>query len=267
MKKFMGVTKPKIGLRGSSFQTVLKEIKFAVENKFDYFEIGGIESDFNLNSKTIREIRKISEGAKINLRLHLPYFLSISSSIPEISKAALKFAKKEIILAKKLGVKWVTIHSGRVEVRWRKEIISKQKGILIKNLKELVNFAKKLGIEINLENSWQEAICIKANEISKIAKSVPGLKIVFDIGHANAAGLNPVEFFRKTKKYLSAIHIHDNNGKSDQHALIGKGNINFKKFFKECKYSNFYGPFIIEIFPYKVALEGRKKLLELWNQI
>jgi len=257
----------KIGFIGSDRQSVLEDLKFAAENKFGYYEIQGTGTNFDLVPEIVREIRKISKKSNISLRLHIPYFLPISSSIPEISKAALKFAKKEILLAKRVGAKWITIHSGHLDSPWRKEIIIKQAEILIENLKELVNFAKRYGIEINLENSWKEAACVKANEILKVVKSAPGLKIVFDIGHANAANLDPIEYFKKIRKCVSAIHIHDNDGKSDQHALIGEGNINFKEFLRECKNSNYYGPFILELFPHKNILKGKEIFLNLWNQI
>ncbi|PIR71403.1 MAG: sugar phosphate isomerase/epimerase, partial [Candidatus Nealsonbacteria bacterium CG10_big_fil_rev_8_21_14_0_10_37_25] len=69
------------------------------------------------------------------------------------------------------------------------------------------------------------------------------------------------------KDFIINIHIHDNDGSSDQHALIGEGNIDFKGLVRECKNSGYYGPFILEIFPYENVLKSREIFLNIWNQI
>jgi sugar phosphate isomerase/epimerase len=256
----------KIGFIGENRQGVIEDLKFAEKNKFNWYEIQGTDTKFEFSPGTIKEIRGILEKSNINLRLHIPFFLPISCSIFEVSKASLKFAKREILLAKKLNVKGITIHSGRIDHASRKEIFEKQMKILIKNLRELIKIANEYGIEIGLENSWRDSLVIKPSEILKIVKYVPGLKIVLDVGHANAAGLDPIKYFEKVRKYLSAVHIHDNKGNFDEHLSIGKGNIKFREFVKKCKELKFYGPFIIETFPKKNVLETRKAFLKFWNK-
>jgi sugar phosphate isomerase/epimerase len=258
--------KPQIGVVGRNRQGILEDLKFAIKNKFEWYEIQGSDTKFDLSPDKIKKIRRFLKKSNLNLRLHIPFFLPIASSISEVSKASFDFAKKEIILAKKVNAKGITIHSGKLDHAFRKEIIEKQIKILVKNLKEIVKFARKYGIEIGLENSWKESLVITPSEILKMVKLVPGLKIVLDIGHANAAGLDPIKYFEKVRKYLSAVHVHDNKGSFDEHLPIGKGNIKFKEFVKKCKELKFYGPFIIEIFPKKNALESRKTFLKFWDK-
>jgi sugar phosphate isomerase/epimerase len=262
----MDMFEPQIGFTGLSRRRIAEDIKFAMKYKFEWYEIQGTETKFELSSNTIKKIKKILKRANVNLRLHVPYFLPISSSIPKVPKAVLNFAKKEILLAKKLNAKGITIHSGKLDSTFHKEIIKKQIKILIGNLKEIVRLGKKYGIEIGLENSWKDSICIKPEEILKIVRKVPGLKVVLDIGHTNAARLNPIKYLEKIRKYLSAVHIHDNKGNFDEHASIGKGNIKFKEFFKKCKELKFYGPFIMEIFPKKNVIKSKKIFLKIWNE-
>ena len=109
------------------------------------------------------------------------------------------------------------------------------------------------------------ALCIKSTDLLSVINSVKGLGIVFDVGHANVAGYNPSRYFKKVKNFVINMHIHDNNGKSDQHNLIGKGNIDFKTLFRECKKSNYYGPFILELFPKRNVLKGKEKVLNFWG--
>jgi len=255
--------KTKIGFIGSIRENILADLDFAVKNKFDYYEVGSISKDYHLKPEVIKQIKKIVKENNISLILHIPFFLPIASLIPGISAASIKFVKKEIILANRIGAKKITIHSGREE-GFSKKIISEQFRILIKNLKVITRFGKKYGIKVGLENA---GICENVNDLLNVVNSVKGLGVVFDSGHANLSNLEPVKYFKKVKQYVINIHIHDNDGKSDQHALIGKGNIDFKGLLRECKNSGYYGPFILEVFPYKNILKCREKFLELANQI
>ncbi len=261
--------KPKIGfIGGESRQNILDDLNFAVKNDFNYYETSGSGEKFDLEPKVIEQVRKVSQDNNISLNLHVIEFLPISSLIPEVSKGALKFAEKEIILAKEVGAKQITIHSGQRDKPNREATVAKNFEILIKNFGELVKFGRKYGIKIGLENSFNNyAICTKLKDLLKVVNSVEGLRVVLDVGHANTTGLRPLDYFKKVKNFVINIHIHDNDGKSDQHALIGEGNIDFKEFLRECKNSNYYGPFILELFPHQNVLKGREVFLNLWNQV
>jgi len=255
--------KPKIGFTGMERTDILDDLNFAAKNGFAYYEIAS-RKNFDLKPEVIKKSKQISEKYNISLNFHIPYFLEISSYIPGISEEVLKFAKKEIDLAKKLGAKIITIHSG-----YKEAVLDENFKVCVKNLKEIVKFGRKSGIKIGLENSTllSRGLCVTPEEILRVINLLKNLKAVFDIGHANTAGFNPVEYFKKIKNKTIDIHIHDNNGKSDEHLPIGEGNINFLKFFKECKKSNYYGPFILEVFPHKNVLKSREKFLNIWNRI
>jgi len=260
--------KPKIGFIGSDRQNILEDLDFAIRNKFDYYEIQGLGEKFDFKPKVIRDAKGISENNNISLNLHAMQFLPISSLIPEVSEGALKFAKKEIILAKKVGVKQITIHSGERDRPNNENMVAKNFEILIKNLKEIVKLGRKYGIKIGLENSFgPDRLCRKPEDLLRVVNSVKSLGITFDSGHSNIASLDPVKYFKKVKKFVINIHFHDNDGKTDQHAVPGKGNINFKGLLKECKDSNYFDPFILELFPHSNVLKGREIFLNLWNQV
>ena len=58
----------------------------------------------------------------------------------------------------------------------------------------------------------------------------PNIGICLDTGHLNLSK-NPdqVDFIRRAGKHLKALHVADNEGKSDQHMLpYGRGNIDFE---------------------------------------
>ena len=263
MLKIRKSIKPKIGFIGKDRQDALEDLNFAIKNGFDCYEIQGIGEKFDFKPETIKKIKRILEENNISLSLHaMQYLHPIASSIPEISYGVVKFMKKEINLAHKIGAQRITIHGGEKDRPKRKDLVAKNFKALIKNLKEIVKFGKKYRIKIGLENSFaSERLCRTPKDLLLVANSVKGLGITFDVGHANIINLDLVEYFQEIRDLMINIHLHDNNGKFDEHALIGKGNINFKKFLKECKKSGYYGPFILEIFPRENALKGKKFLL------
>ncbi|MBZ1345273.1 MAG: sugar phosphate isomerase/epimerase [Candidatus Nealsonbacteria bacterium] len=292
--------KPKIGFIGSDRQSILKDLNFAIKNGFDCYEIQAVkepkgEVDFNLKPVIINQVKKISKENNIFLSLHISHFVSLCSANHEISKEALEFAKKEVILAKEVGAKQITIHGGTKDTQNNENTVAKNFEILIKNLKEIIKLSKEFRIKIGLENAFDPSrLCRKPEDLLKVVNSVnpvrkgkgsglyttsrpsqgaglsngvKGLGITFDIGHANVINFDPIEYFRKVKKFVINMHLHDNDSITDQHVLFGEGNIDFKTLLRECKNSNYYGPFIFEVFPHENVLKAKEIFLNLWNQI
>jgi sugar phosphate isomerase/epimerase len=82
-------------------------------------------------------------------------------------------------------------------------------------LEELRLFARQRGVEILLENIPNELSTaerlLQFEELTHI-----GLNYVFDTGHANMAeGVETA--FQLLKDRIRSTHVHDNDGKSDQH--------------------------------------------------
>ena len=56
-------------------------------------------------------------------------------------------------------------------------------------------------------------------------------KVCIDTGHANFCGEKPADAVRLVgHDYLGSLHVHDNNGKADQHLRPGFGNIDWEDF-------------------------------------
>jgi sugar phosphate isomerase/epimerase len=88
------------------------------------------------------------------------------------------------------------------------------------------------------------------------------LSLTWDIGHTNILkGTNKKEeedFFIRFLDRIKNCHIHDNNGEWDEHNIIGKGNIDFKKYFSILNNTNSY--FILEVRPKERAIKSYKRL-------
>jgi len=83
------------------------------------------------------------------------------------------------------------------------------------SLEELMVFARQRGVEILLENTPNE---LASAERLELFNSTTHLKLnyVFDTGHAHiGAGIG--HEFEIMKSRIRSLHVHDNDGKEDQH--------------------------------------------------
>jgi len=92
--------------------------------------------------------------------------------------------------------------------------------------------AEKDQIHVMLENHHEGS----AEPIVRILNSIrsDSLKACFDVGHFNVFGKKDVSFFLDDypKGAIEEIHLSDNLGDSDMHLPLGKGNVDFLKFFE-----------------------------------
>lgn len=80
----------------------------------------------------------------------------------------------------------------------------------------------------------------------------------WDVGHANIQGLDQHDELVALGNNLKAVHIHDNNGKRDQHQTLFNGKTDWDSFLRGIVDSGFQGPFTYEIdgyFPYRAEPE------------
>lgn len=257
--------KPEIGFMAQlSTIDILDDLDFAVKNEFDCFEIAlDWKQNYSLNPKIIKKIRDISINHGINLIVHTPYYLPTSTMLPEIKKGVIENVKKAINLAEGVESNKLTIHPGFQEMP--SSAIKYCYDSLIETLQEIVEIGQKYCIRICFENFDKPHLCSELKDYLYVLNSVKGLMVTLDVGHANTTNTKLSEFFKETKDFIMDIHIHDNGGNRDEHKCLGEGTINFKEFFSECKRAKYFGPFILELFPYENILEGKKRFLDFWE--
>jgi len=145
--------------------------------------------------------------------------------------------------------------------------------ISISLLKYISNYARKRGVVLGLENMpsavFYEGEVLKCphfgimrGEFFKIVSEVnnPALKVTFDVGHANTV-VQPCDYIRGSVKLVTHIHLHDNDGRYDQHAPLGTGTVNMFFLFKVLKEEGYSESIVIER-PVDEALFNDLKLLK-----
>ena len=96
-------------------------------------------------------------------------------------------------------------------------------------LKIFGKVAQEYGVIACIENmpGIPDFLCQYPEEILGLIEGIEGIGLTIDFGHANTIG--KVDSFRKYLDHASHVHIHDNQGKSDEHLPIGAGTINWTR--------------------------------------
>lgn len=116
--------------------------------------------------------------------------------------------------------------------RWR---YSDRKDIWLENgldtwRKVMDTASKIIGLRVAVENVFDEEPEALQMLIEKIDS--PDFGFCFDTGHFNLFSTVTMEqWFESLGRHLVEVHLHDNDGKSDSHWALGRGNIDFEKFF------------------------------------
>jgi len=121
--------------------------------------------------------------------------------------------------------------------------------LTVELMKALMPDCEKYGVTLCLENMPMTAHRIST--MSRIAEAVaavnhPNAGICLDTGHSNVFAEDLGEAVRTAGKYLRTLHVHDNNGKSDQHQLPWLGTANWDSFTKALAAAGFTGILSLE---------------------
>jgi len=115
----------------------------------------------------------------------------------------------------------------------------------LESIKVLVEYAARRNVKIAFENGQRKnydevlATCLKRFSSDQIG-------FCYDSGHENVQGRS-FELLKKFSSRLIALHIDDNNGKSDQHKLPYEGSVDWDKFRKVIHSINFSGDLSLEV--------------------
>ena len=172
-------------------------------------------------------------------------YLDLNCPIAEARAEMLLRHKLQLQITASMGVKTIAIHTGNEKV-YPEYPIETQYEYIKRSLEELLPLAEKLGIVICIENTWFQLSTAERMLGLMQDFSCESLGFCYDSGHANlmdkgrnspdsaayrAWGDVPPQFEDKLlEKLLPNVvncHLHDNDGISDQHLNIGRGNIDW----------------------------------------
>ncbi len=122
-------------------------------------------------------------------------------------------------VARELDIFDVVFHLGAPFGEYREQLVEFWKSILEQTPER---------ISLHLENTFEDTPEVIKRLVDRI--NSPRLGICLDIGHAYAFSETSVfEWVETLGSRISYVHIHDNNGKKDEHLAIGDGCIPIKR--------------------------------------
>jgi sugar phosphate isomerase/epimerase len=94
----------------------------------------------------------------------------------------------------------------------------------------VMDAASRIGTRVAVENVFDEDPEALRMLIEKV--NSPDFGFCFDTGHFNLFSTVPMEaWFASLGCHLVEVHLHDNDGTADSHWALGRGVVDFEKFF------------------------------------
>ena len=249
----IGISSPSFSF--SNFSEKLDEIR----KGFRLWEIvAELEHDLPAIEETVLYA---VESYDMKFQVHAPIAdLNIGSPSERMRRHAIDEVIMLADICGRLSVKVMTIHPGSA-IAYGNEVKSR---VRTATRESILAIDKALGgrdIKIALENmppgDW--SICYGIDELKSMIEGT-GLGICFDVGHANVAGA--VGGFLHDRDLLFNIHLHNNDGRSDQHLALDKGDIDLKPIVSAIS-RKYTGNYIIESRNLQEGVES-KGVLESW---
>lgn len=157
---------------------------------------------------------------------------NIAAGLYSLRKTAQDLNRVALNVAARVGARQMVFHTGYCDAnsRFSRKIAQRHS---MEALFELIEVAKPLGITLAVENvaAPQNALYTQ-EEFSHILDGVDETaQYLIDIGHANFNGWDIPRLIEQLAPRICGLHIHDNNGRSDQHLPIFQGTVDWDRTF------------------------------------
>lgn len=229
---------------------------------FDFSDFTDTETDFfrlpeEEFKAELRRIKKAYESAGITVfQAHAPWRWPVNDSTEETRKERFEAMSKAIRGCSYLGCPNFVVHVIMPFGVDSPESPEEMKKLNTEFMIGLGKVATEYGVKhINIENlpfkhlpiNYTHQVVEFVKELNEISRG-DMYKVCFDTGHANYCSENIADSIRLIgKDLLGTLHIHDNDGNSDQHLTPGQGNIDWNSFIKALKDIEFDGVLNLEI--------------------
>lgn len=208
-------------------------------------------------NKVISSMKNAGDECGIEFsQLHSPFYMEIDNH--ENNQFEEMMMMRSFEACQILGAQWAVIHPKRYQAGITRENYEQTKIFNIARTRKLCKQANEYGIGIALENFFKfseeltdEGINQTSDMISIVDESnCHNLGVCLDTGHAFYAGIEPADAARQYGDRLKVLHVHDNDGKSDQHVCPFVGYIKWEKFMKALREISYKGAFSLEVHNY-----------------
>ncbi|HTY21191.1 MAG TPA: sugar phosphate isomerase/epimerase family protein [Geobacteraceae bacterium] len=208
-----------------------KDIRLVLERRVNPEVYLAGDAYDSIDRGELAAIAEALQGQGLSTTMHAPY-ADLNPGSPErlIREATLKRFHQLLDVAEAFRPRVIVLHPGYD--RWRfaesRELWLHHS---INTWREVLPRAEAIGCTLAVENVFEE----EPSTLRALFEAVdsPLLRHCFDVGHWNLfVKMSMEEWFAEIGPWIAEAHIHDNQGKKDDHSAIGDGNIDFDLFFR-----------------------------------
>lgn len=185
------------------------------------------------------------------ISVHAPIFdLNLANPrYPVLSQYSFEVYQQSLLWAAQIGAKHIVIHPNlQTTPIFHKAEAQRCSKSYLRKLGEL---GKRLGVNVLVENvGFHECALFSSEEFIRLFDEIPSIDALLDVGHAHINQWDIPEIINRLGKRLTAVHLHDNCGKDDDHLPIGEGTIEWTGIWQELRGAVHEIEFILE---YKIG--------------
>ena len=215
------------------------------ETGVEWLEIAALQTEhLNLfDGRRVDELVAAVEALPLRVwSLHAP-FCGLAMDDPDTRADGLRTLRQAVAAARRFGATAVVVHPGRdvPSVDLRRELAWMREGI--------ARAAEDLppGVVLAVETMGPRSLAGPAEDMLEVVGRLPAdrVGICLDTGHVNQ-GANPAEYAAAIAGHIVSVHLHDNGGDRDAHALPGEGNIDWPACLAAIHRAGYRGPWMSE---------------------
>lgn len=185
--------------------------------------------------------------------------VTIHSDDPLIRDASMLRVRQSMETAKRMGVKGVVFHTGRLAGFRAADYLRNWCDRNVVFFTEIA--AEYPGQQIYMENMFDEAPDILAG-LAERMKDIDNFGICLDYAHAMLSKCPAEEWVQTLAPYIRHMHINDNDLENDLHLPVGDGRLDWQEFERLVKKYRIEAPVLVEVNGY----EAQKKSLAYMRQ-
>ncbi len=153
----------------------------------------------------------------------VPFMVNIAAKPGPVLKNSLRQIRNSLEFCEKIEAKLYTMHPGTVDESENEEDKEKAFSRFLENYGYVHDLSQDYDVPVAVENSNRAArhFLYDPEHIQSALREYPKMRLLIDIGHLKLAsidaGFDIRDFISRFQDSVSELHIHDNDGKSDQH--------------------------------------------------
>jgi sugar phosphate isomerase/epimerase len=218
---------------------------FATRSHFDYHDPAAIAQLAQWLKETGLALHGIHAPIVESMAPGDSWGAAISNAVGDSAKrqAAVKEADAALNIARQMHANVLVVHLGTPTAQGGEN----NRTAAFRSVEEICRLAEPIGIKVALEvipNPLSDA----ASLVTMIERDLEGTRagICLDFGHAFLMG-DVADTIETVAEHLVTTHVHDNNGKSDDHKVPFEGRINWDVALMTMQKVGYDGTYLMEL--------------------